>query len=65
MTDMQVWTLIVGTLTVQVAIVAAMLTLQTRWIKAEFGRLNDKVDRLDRDVHTLISRFMDHLDGHS
>lgn len=65
MSDAQTWTLIIGTLTVQVALVGAALGVQTRWIKAEVGRLADRldaladrIDKLDRDVHAVIVHLM-------
>jgi hypothetical protein len=54
----QTWTLVAGTLGVQAAVLGIVLSTQTRWIKAEFGRVVDRIDKLDRDVHAVIVRMM-------
>lgn len=57
MNDAQTWALIVGTLTIQAAVLALVLGTQTRWIKAEIGRLADKIEHLDRDVQRVVDRI--------
>lgn len=61
MNDAQTWTLIVGTLTVQVAIIGAVLALQTRWLRSEIARVETRFDIVDARFDTVLAR-LDHLD---
>lgn len=57
MNDAQTWTLIIGTLTVQATTLVAVLGFQWRATKALIGRLEDKIDNLDRDVQRIVNRI--------
>lgn len=57
MNDAQAWTLIIGTLTVQAATLGIVLGFQWRATKALIGRLEDKIDHLDRDIQRVVDRI--------
>ena len=61
MNDAQTWTLIAGFL----AIMSAMVAMTLRTVRAEIrvldvrmDGLEAKIDHLDRDVQTIVSRLM-------
>jgi hypothetical protein len=61
-TEPQVWVLIgvfAASMGVLITLVLRVVRADLATMRAEFARVGDKVDRLDRDVQAMITRPMD------
>lgn len=54
MTEPQVWTLIAVFATMTFGMMTLVSTMFVRVVRSEIGRLESKIDNLDRDVRTLV-----------